>query len=164
MCHDSVEVRASTLRTLRYLISSESEVLDFITINGHFLLARCLDIELDNKVSRESRTHISRSLFHQSFSKPCIISQQILEVSLLPTGLDKVTSGQLCILWVLYIRPKSIHKTSGQNQGPCRIARLWLIEINKCLEGDIINLSNEFLIVQYSFFVRRLFSYVYATF
>ena len=50
MCQDPVEVRAATLRTLRYLISSDSEVHDFITINGHFLLARCLDIELDNKV------------------------------------------------------------------------------------------------------------------
>ena len=49
MCQDSVEVRAATLRTLRYLISSDSEVHDFMTINGHFLLAKCLDIELDNK-------------------------------------------------------------------------------------------------------------------
>ena len=50
MCQDSVEVRAATLRTIRYLISSDTEVQDFMTINGHFLLAKCLDIELDNKV------------------------------------------------------------------------------------------------------------------
>jgi hypothetical protein len=55
MCQDSVEVRAATLRTLRYLISAADDVLDFVNLNSHFLLARCLDIELDNKVLQKKQ-------------------------------------------------------------------------------------------------------------
>jgi hypothetical protein len=35
--------------------SSESEVQDLISLNAHFLLARCLDIELDNKVKERNQ-------------------------------------------------------------------------------------------------------------
>ena len=61
LIHESTEVRAATLRTLRHLIKKSEDVQALETLNVHYLVTRCLDLELENKVERVQALKLARS-------------------------------------------------------------------------------------------------------
>ncbi|GAB1606230.1 rapamycin-insensitive companion of mTOR-like, partial [Argonauta hians] len=64
LLHEAKEVRAATLRVIRYLLT-EQKVLDTI-VNLHidYLIARCLDICLSNEVERIHAMKLIRKMIH----------------------------------------------------------------------------------------------------
>ena len=52
LVHESSEIRASTLKTIRLLLSEYEDVNIIQEINLHHLIVRSLDIDLDNKLER----------------------------------------------------------------------------------------------------------------
>ena len=62
LVHESTEIRAATLRTLRHLTTTSEAAKAVTTLNIHYLISRCLDIELDNKIERLQALKICRNL------------------------------------------------------------------------------------------------------
>jgi len=58
----SGEVRAGTLRVLRYFIRSKQDVVAVTSVNMHLLIARTLDLDLDNKPERIQAVKLARKL------------------------------------------------------------------------------------------------------
>ena len=56
------DVRAGTLRALRYLVSSQPDVMAVTAVNMHLLLARTLDLDLDNRSERVQAVRLVRKL------------------------------------------------------------------------------------------------------
>ena len=52
MVHDSQEVRAAALRSVRLLTSTDADVSALISLNLHHLVARSIDLDIDNKHER----------------------------------------------------------------------------------------------------------------
>lgn len=62
LINESTEIRAATLRTLRHLLRTSESAQAITTLNIHYLISRCLDIELDNKIERLQALKLCRSL------------------------------------------------------------------------------------------------------
>ena len=58
----SGNVRAGTLRALRYLVRSQQDVMAVTSVNMHLLLARILDLDLDNRSERVQAVKLARRL------------------------------------------------------------------------------------------------------
>ena len=86
LVHESTDVRAATIRTLRHLIKTSDDCQALVTFNMHYLIARCLDIELDNKVERIQALKLARSLFYQAnngqqYLPPLILLRSIVAIA-----------------------------------------------------------------------------------
>ena len=62
LVHESTEVRAATLRTIRHLTKTLEDVQSLNELHIPYLITRCLDIELDNKVERLQVLKLARHL------------------------------------------------------------------------------------------------------
>ena len=69
LSHESVEVRATALRTLRCVLSEAADAVAANIVSLHHLVVRCLDIDLDNQA------RICNSYHHMSAAIYCWISQ-----------------------------------------------------------------------------------------
>jgi len=58
----SGDVRAGTLRALRYLVRSQLDVMAVTSVNMHLLIARTLDLDLDNRPERVQAVRLARKL------------------------------------------------------------------------------------------------------
>ena len=58
----SGDVRAGTLRALRYLVRSQLDVMAVTSVNMHLLIARTLDLDLDNRPERVQAVRLDRKL------------------------------------------------------------------------------------------------------
>ncbi|XP_076355898.1 rapamycin-insensitive companion of Tor isoform X1 [Tachypleus tridentatus] len=70
LLHEAVEVRAATLRTIRYLIRRKESVRAFCSVQLPFLVTRCLDIVLDNRLERVHALRLIRRILavnHENF-------------------------------------------------------------------------------------------------
>ena len=83
LVHESSDVRAATIRTLRHLIKTSEDSQALVTFNMHYLIARCLDIELDNKVERIQALKLARNLLYQGQGQdlPMILLRSIVAVA-----------------------------------------------------------------------------------
>ena len=73
LVHESTEVRAATLRTMRHLTKTKETLQNLNNLHIPYLITRCLDIELDNKVERLQALKLVRNLAfisHQSDDFP----------------------------------------------------------------------------------------------
>ena len=68
MIHDSTEVRAATLRTLRHLTKTKNDLKQLNDLHVPYLVTRCLDLELENKVERLQALKLARNLAYISLS------------------------------------------------------------------------------------------------
>lgn len=60
--HDSAEVRASTLRAIRYFLRSKKAVASLYELNMHHLIARSMDFVLDNQQERIQALRLIRHI------------------------------------------------------------------------------------------------------
>jgi len=75
------DVRAGTLRALRYLVSSQPDVMAVTAVNMHLLLARTLDLDLDNRSERVQAVRLARKLMvHGSSCFPSSLVKCILAI------------------------------------------------------------------------------------
>ena len=83
LVHESTDVRAATVRTLRHLIKTSEDSQALVTFNMHYLIARCLDIELDNKVERIQALKLARNLLYQGKGQdlPMILLRSIVAIA-----------------------------------------------------------------------------------
>ena len=99
LINESSEIRASTLRTIRLLVN-EPEHVDIITeIHIHQLIARSLDIDLDNKVERIQALKLIRRCSHLS-SKDIPLSLARATIALVEGGPiegDRLYRASLCM-------------------------------------------------------------------
>ena len=64
LSHESVEVRATALRTLRCVLSEAADAVAANLVSLHHLVVRCLDIDLDNQARVcNSHHHISAAMY-----------------------------------------------------------------------------------------------------
>ena len=68
LIHDSTEVRAATLRTMRHLTKTKNDLKQLNDLHIPYLVTRCLDLELDNKVERLQALKLARNLAYISLS------------------------------------------------------------------------------------------------
>jgi len=71
----SGNVRAGTLRALRYLVRSQQDVMAVTSVNMHLLLARILDLDLDNRSERVQAVKLARRLL--TFGSTCFPSSLV---------------------------------------------------------------------------------------
>jgi len=71
----SGEVRSGTLRALRYLVRSQLDVMAVTSVNMHLLIARTLDLDLDNRSERVQAVRLARKLL--VFGSSCFPSSLV---------------------------------------------------------------------------------------
>lgn len=83
LVHESADVRAAALRSLRHLTKTLEDVEAILRLNIHYLITRCLDIELDNKVERIQALKLARSiaLIGQGKLFPMILLRSIVSIA-----------------------------------------------------------------------------------
>ena len=106
---DTNEVRAATLRVLRHLIEDEEDAKELNRVNIHYLVARCLDIDLDNRLERTHAVRLARKILLLS---PRQLSQTIVRslVAIAQSGNDpkepdrfhKCSLAVLCEMSILH--------------------------------------------------------------
>jgi hypothetical protein len=62
LVHDSVEVRATALRTIRCVMTNADDVRDANLVNMQHLIARCMDLDLDNQIERLQALRLARKI------------------------------------------------------------------------------------------------------
>ena len=82
LVHESTEVRAATLRTIRHLTKTLEDVQSLNDLHIPYLITRCLDIELDNKVERLQVLKLARHLnfVAQGLDFPLMLLRSIVAI------------------------------------------------------------------------------------
>ena len=83
LVNESTEIRAATLRTIRHLTTTSEAARAISTLNIHYLISRCLDIELDNKIERLQALKLCRILtfINQGQSFPLILLRSLVAIA-----------------------------------------------------------------------------------
>uniref|UniRef100_A0A0K2V7N4 Rapamycininsensitive companion of mTORlike [Saccoglossus kowalevskii] n=1 Tax=Lepeophtheirus salmonis TaxID=72036 RepID=A0A0K2V7N4_LEPSM len=82
LTHEAAEVRAATLRVFRYIVDRPCRVQDFLQINAHLLVSRCIDIDLDNRVERlQALRFIRKLLFSCPESFPSSLCRSLIAIA-----------------------------------------------------------------------------------
>ena len=105
LIHESSEIRASTLKAIRLLLCEAEHVDALKEMNIHYLIARSLDIDLDNKVERIQALKLIRRCA-QIGPKDIPISLARAIVALVeggPSEGDRLYRASLCICCELSI-------------------------------------------------------------
>ncbi len=107
LVNESTEIRAATLRTLRLLIKTGEAARAITTLNIHYLVSRCLDIELDNKIERLQALKMCRCLAYtdQGEHFPMILIKSLVAIAEEGKSKDdrfyRAALGLLCELSVI---------------------------------------------------------------
>ena len=82
LTHDSAEVRATALRTLRYVMSDGGGVAAANLVNLQHLVVRCLDIDLDNQAERLQAIRLARKmLFLAPAAFPAALVRSLVSIA-----------------------------------------------------------------------------------
>ena len=105
LINESSEIRASTLRAIRLLLTEPEHVNIIQEINLHYLIARSLDIDLDNKIERIQAIKLIRRLSQVSLTDiPISLARAVVAlVEGGPSEGDRLYRASLCICCELSI-------------------------------------------------------------
>ena len=83
LVNESTEIRAATLRTIRHLTTTSEAARAISILNIHYLISRCLDIELDNKIERLQALKLCRILtfLNQGQCFPMILLRSLVAIA-----------------------------------------------------------------------------------
>lgn len=80
--HEAIDVRAAALRAMRYLVVDEITVAAFNQVNLSFLVARSLDVVLDNKLERLQALRLARKLLSiNPLAFPPALTRSLISIS-----------------------------------------------------------------------------------
>ena len=80
--HESVEVRAAGFRAMRYLLKNEEAVESLYKINLHYMIARSLDIDFNNKSERIQCLRLVRKLLSlKPNSMPSCLARSVVAIA-----------------------------------------------------------------------------------
>ena len=105
LIHESSDIRASTLRTIRLILTEPEHVNIVQEMNLHYLIARSLDIDLDNKIERIQAIKLIRKLLQISLRDiPVSLARAVVAlVEGGPSEGDRLYRASLCVCCELSI-------------------------------------------------------------
>ncbi|XP_059078689.1 rapamycin-insensitive companion of mTOR-like isoform X2 [Tigriopus californicus] len=145
LTHDSAEVRAATLRVLRYLATEENDVRDLNRVNIHYLIAKCLDIDLDNRLERVHAVRLARKCLFLApqYLSPTIVRSLVAVAQGDPKDPDRLQRACLAILCELslfnsdlFVRCQGVHVLT-HSLLDCNMPR-----ITEAVLGSLLHLYN----------------------
>lgn len=145
LTHDSAEVRAATLRVLRYLTTEENDVRDLNRVNIHYLIAKCLDIDLDNRLERVHAVRLARKCLFLApqYLSPTIVRSLVAVAQGDPKEPDRLQRACLAILCELslfnpdlFVRCQGVHVLT-HSLLDCNMPR-----ITEAVLGSLLHLYN----------------------
>lgn len=114
--HEGVDVRAAALRAMRYLIINEETVDAFNQVNLPLLVARSLDVVLENKLERLQALRLSRKLLSiNPLAFPSALTRSMISIARDgQTERDILTrSCWAALSELMLLNPKEIAKAGG---------------------------------------------------